>query len=89
VADGVDPRIGALLDTSQRGAGRSAETTVSRIFVYQRNLERMAEDPAQLNEELDRALEDELCASFPELAVHATPRDKGEHVDHADHGPEH
>lgn len=76
VADGVDPRICVLLDTTQRD--RTSEPRVTRVFVYQRNVERLAEDPALLNDELDRAIEEELCLLFPDLARFATPRDDRE-----------
>jgi hypothetical protein len=78
VADGIDPRVSVLLDTAPRGNAASGDAagppTVTRIFVYQRNVERAAEDAAQLNDEIDAAIEDELCALFPELAAHATKR---------------
>jgi len=41
------------------------------LFVYQRNAERAAEDSGDLNDELYALIEDELCATFPELAPHA------------------
>ena len=41
---------------------------VARAFVYQRNVERAAEDLEALDDELLHAFEDELCALFPELS---------------------
>ena len=72
VADGVDPRSGVLLDTAQRAPGSgAAPPKVTRMFIYQRNAERAAEDVSELNDELYALIEDELCATFPELAAHA------------------
>jgi tetratricopeptide (TPR) repeat protein len=76
VADGVDPRVGVLLDRTPAQARREGEAHVTRAFVYQRNVERAAEDPEDLAEELAFLLEDELCALFPELAEHATRFDE-------------
>ena len=83
VADGVDPRTSVLLDTQERSRIAAAESgaeqpkpstaqSVSRIFFYQRNTERAVEDASGLNDEIYLALEEELCAAFPELAPHAT-----------------
>ncbi len=84
VADGIDPRVGVLLDTAPRGAGPAlaVEPNVTRIFVYQRNLERAAEQLSQLDDELDLSLEEELCAQFPELATHATQRTRPDGHEH-------
>ena len=43
-----------------------------RLFFYQRNTERAVEDASGLSDEIYLALEEELCAAFPELAPHAT-----------------
>jgi Tfp pilus assembly protein PilF len=75
VADGIDPRLRVLLDTAPRNGQPSAPTRVVRMFVYQRNVERSAEDPEALDEELYFAIEDEICGSFPELARFATAPD--------------
>lgn len=75
VADGVDPRVGILLDAPLGARPRPTDaklTRVTRVFVYQRNVERGAEDTEDLVEELAYLLEDELCALFPDLAEHAT-----------------
>lgn len=56
VADGVDPRAPVMLDAiSQGGAVRT-----TRLFVYQRNVERVSEAPAQLEEELQRLIQNEI-----------------------------
>ena len=82
--DRVDPRTSVLLDTQDRGRpGASSENgaelpkptsaqSVSRMFFYQRNTERAVEDASGLNDEIYLALEEELCAAFPELAPLAT-----------------
>jgi tetratricopeptide (TPR) repeat protein len=74
VADGVDPRVCLLLDTTERGSGKHARarTKVARMFFYQRNTERAAEELAELGDEIYLVLEEELCATFPELARYAT-----------------
>jgi tetratricopeptide (TPR) repeat protein len=79
VADGVDPRTSVLLDTAQTtGVASVGEPKATRVFVYQRNSERSAEDLSELNDELYALIEDELCATFPELAPHAIRSDDGE-----------
>jgi predicted Zn-dependent protease with MMP-like domain len=77
VADGVDPRISALLDAGERSAGASVpagdqEPNVRRIFFYQRNIERSVEDASELPDEVAVVLEEELTAIFPALAPYAT-----------------
>jgi tetratricopeptide (TPR) repeat protein len=69
VADGVDPRICVLLDAAPAGDPQKA----SRLFVYQRNSEREAEEVGELGEALYAQLEEEIVASHPELAKYATP----------------
>jgi Tfp pilus assembly protein PilF/predicted Zn-dependent protease with MMP-like domain len=82
VADGVDPRAAVLLDSAQRPPGSPTSPTsptmepkATRVFVYQRNAERAAEDASELNDELYALIEDEVCATFPELAPHAIRSD--------------
>jgi tetratricopeptide (TPR) repeat protein len=87
VVDGVDPRASVLFDTSDRTAVPAVTavtnvtpaahdgTRVARMFFYQRNTERSVEDPSGLSEELYMVLEEELCATFPELAPNAEVRD--------------
>jgi hypothetical protein len=50
----------------------SGTQSVSRIFFYQRNTERAVEDASGLSDEIYLALEEEICAAYPELAPHAT-----------------
>jgi tetratricopeptide (TPR) repeat protein len=64
VAEGVDPRAAVLLDA----LGEGDKTQAGRAFVYQRNVERMSEGPAKLEEDLLRFLETEIEATFPKLA---------------------
>ena len=64
VAEGVDPRISVLVDdVSDEGATPHA----GRVFVYQRNVERMARDAGEIEEEIVRALGDEVRHVFPDL----------------------
>ena len=65
LADGVDPRLGVLLD----GLSTEQETPrAQRVFVYQNNIERAAGGVAELDEELQHSLEAEIYAAFPALA---------------------
>lgn len=86
VADGVDPRTCLLLETHERldETQRSREAlSVRRVFFYQRNTERAVDGLAALSDEIDLVLEEELCATFPELAQYATERPEGdEHDEH-------
>ena len=64
IADGVDPRAPLLLDglsTPERPGPPCA-----RLFVYQRNLERMVGSSAELLDELVGTLEHEITATFLE-----------------------
>jgi tetratricopeptide (TPR) repeat protein len=84
VVDGVDPRTSVLFDTSDRSVNHAGREDghdvhegqnaprVARIFFYQRNTERAVEDALALNDEIYLVLEEELCATFPELIPHAT-----------------
>ncbi len=72
VADGVDPRLGVLLDDlSTEGPPR-----VGRIFLYQRNVERMASGLLDIEDEIVRSIEHEMAATFPELPI--TPSNASE-----------
>lgn len=75
VAEGVDPRIPLLLDDlSPEGEPPRA----GRVFVYQRNVERLAVGPIDLEDEIGRALAEEIGHVFPELAAAgaaAAPKD--------------
>ena len=64
VAEGVDPRIPVLLDDLSP-SGEPAR--VGRLFVYQRNVERPANGGAEIEDEIVRAIVDELEHVFPEL----------------------
>ncbi len=57
IVDGVDPRSPILLEDVRVEEG---QTRVSRMFVYQRNLERMAGSFFELEEEIFRSLDREL-----------------------------
>ena len=62
VADGVDPRLGALLDALSEDPARAG-----RVFVYQQNIERMASGMLGVEEEITAALEREIRAVFSKL----------------------
>lgn len=68
VADGVDPRATVLLDALGE---RDGQPHAGRVFVYQRNAERMVDAPAKLEDELLRLVRAELEATFPTLATTA------------------
>jgi Flp pilus assembly protein TadD len=62
VADGVDPRALVLLD----GIADSTDdaNATARVFVYQRNVERLAGSVETIETELKNALEREIIATF-------------------------
>ena len=62
VADGVDPRALVLLD----GISATADdaTATARVFIYQRNVERLAGSVEAIESELKSALENEVIATF-------------------------
>jgi len=64
VADGVDPRAMVLLDGLP--PPEVLGQTASRIFVYQRNIERAAGSPDTVDQEIMSALEREIAAVFLE-----------------------
>lgn len=70
VAEGVDPRVGVLLDDLSP-AGQTPR--VGRVFVYQRNIERVAQGVAEVEEQVVHALEHELAAAFPTLTPDGEP----------------
>jgi Tfp pilus assembly protein PilF/predicted Zn-dependent protease with MMP-like domain len=86
VADGVDPRACALLEVLDRRRSEEDAPQVRRVFVYQRNTERAVEDPTGLSDEIATVLEEEICATFPALAVYATRLDEDEDEDDSDKG---
>ncbi len=72
VVDGVDPRAALMLDAvSPEGTAPSA-----RLFVYQRNVERLAASLDQVEVELQSAIERELTAAFLEEPPPAPGRDR-------------
>jgi tetratricopeptide (TPR) repeat protein len=74
VADGVDPRVCLVLDTADGALPKAQRerNQVQRVFFYQRNTERAVEELAELADEVYLVLEEELCATYPELARYAT-----------------
>jgi tetratricopeptide (TPR) repeat protein len=64
VADGVDPRALVLLDGLSPPDG--PPNSCARIFVYQRNIERLAGNNERLDQEIVAALEREITATFLE-----------------------
>jgi Flp pilus assembly protein TadD len=64
VADGVDPRALVLLDGL--GGHDAPPQSAARIFVYQRNIERLAGNTDRLDAELLSAFEREITATFLE-----------------------
>jgi len=73
VAEGVDPHVGVLIDDLQDTAGQpvigeAQPDRAGRVFVYQRNIERWAENAIEIEDEILRTLEHELSLTFPHLA---------------------
>lgn len=71
VVDGVDPRALLLLDAQQtefssNDLATPIEPVRARLFVYQRNIERVAGQVDQIEREIHSALERELRAHFVE-----------------------
>jgi len=64
VADGVDPRALVLIDGV--GTPESPPQSATRIFVYQRNIERLAGGTDRLEQEITSAFEREITATFLE-----------------------
>jgi predicted Zn-dependent protease with MMP-like domain len=64
VVDGVDPRALLLLDGVNAGA--TVATMTARVFVYQRNVERLAGSVEHVASEIRAALEREITATFLE-----------------------
>lgn len=73
VVDGVDPRALLLLD----GVNPSSDSgfVTARVFVYQRNVERLAGSIEQVEPEIRAALEREITATFiePQTGESAPP----------------
>lgn len=73
VAEGVDPHLGALVDDLQKDDGTPATpdhapVRAGRLFIYQKNVERMASGLLDLEDELVRTIVHELAHAFPQLA---------------------
>jgi tetratricopeptide (TPR) repeat protein len=68
VAEGVDPRLGVLLDAPEPN-GEATEKRIVHVFVYQRNIERSASGVFAIEEEVSGALLRELAGLFPDLVV--------------------
>ena len=64
VAEGVDPRMPILLDAL---TGPGEPLRVGRVFVYRKNIERVAAGPLEIESEVVRALAGELAATMTEL----------------------
>lgn len=62
VAEGVDPRLGVLVDAVSTEPPRAG-----RLFIYQRNIERTAHGVIGLDDEIAVGIERELGALFPSL----------------------
>jgi tetratricopeptide (TPR) repeat protein len=73
VADGVDPRALVLLDGV---TGDGTPVSCNRVFVYQRNIERIAGSNDPVEQEIVAALEREITATF--LEEETEQRDKRE-----------
>lgn len=79
VAEGVDPRVGVLIDDLQDEAGQpvagpdAKAARAGRVFIYQRNIERWALSATDLDEEIQQALEHELALTFPHLVLREDP----------------
>ncbi|MGF1469384.1 MAG: tetratricopeptide repeat protein [Sandaracinaceae bacterium] len=74
VAEGVDPRLLVLPDDL---SSRHETPAVGRIFVYQRNVERIAAGLLQVEDEVTRALVEELQAAFPGPQAGAPAAEEG------------
>jgi tetratricopeptide (TPR) repeat protein len=69
VVDGVDPRALLLID----GVGGGGSPLSARVFVYQRNVERLAGSVEQVEAEVLSALEREITATFLEPVTSGNP----------------
>jgi hypothetical protein len=64
ITEGIDPRIGILIEESTE---HNSSPKINRLFVYRRNIERIASSPAGIEDELRRYIEQEIMALFPAL----------------------
>ena len=62
VAEGIDPRVGVLVDSVS-----PEPVSVGRVFIYQRNIERVAHGVLSLDDEITASLERELGQLFAPL----------------------
>jgi hypothetical protein len=62
VVDGVDPRALVLLDAV--GPAKDGDVPSARVFVYQRNVERVTGSVELVQAEITAALEREITATF-------------------------
>lgn len=75
VAEGVDPRVGVLIEDLQDESGQpvggpdAKPVRAGRVFIYQRNIERWALAASELDDEIRHALEHELSLTFPHLMI--------------------
>jgi tetratricopeptide (TPR) repeat protein len=69
IVDGVDPRALALIDALE-GEGN----VTGRLFVYQRNVERIAGAVERIEEEIRSAIEREIAAAMLEIDAAAPPK---------------
>jgi tetratricopeptide (TPR) repeat protein len=77
VVDGVDPRALLLLDTAPAPSeDDDGPARPNRLFIYQRNVERVAGSAAAMEEELSSALEREITAVFLEKSQVTSLPDK-------------
>ncbi|WP_245776266.1 tetratricopeptide repeat protein [Pajaroellobacter abortibovis] len=65
IVDGVDPRAPVLVDPSPP-VKTNADPPRTRIFIYQRNIERIAASMEEVEEEIGEALEREITTVFLE-----------------------
>jgi tetratricopeptide (TPR) repeat protein len=72
VVDGVDPRALLLLDATSSDGG--APRVSARVFIYQRNVERLAGSVELVETEIRSALEREITAAFIENEPPPPPR---------------
>ena len=61
VAEGIDPRTPLLLDEMAAPGSKSDQR---RLFIYQRNIERLIRHPLELQQEVLEILKRELDAHF-------------------------
>ena len=70
IVDGVDPRALVLVDALEGPNG----APTGRLFVYQRNVERLAGSLDRIEDEIRSALEREIAAAMLEIDAAAPPK---------------